>query len=297
MPHPPLKIYLLLFLAVMSASQSGNIIRLGQASPVVITMWRLTLAALFFLPLSRIGQFDYKKLKRLEQLSLVVCGVCLALHFYCWIHAVQLTTVANAAIVFSLNPILIALFELLFFKERIHSRIVAAFAIGLVGGVIVGREGVMLSGSHVAGVVSALGSAFFFAGYFLSGRYLRRVMPTYVYVISIYAVAALISLVVILVEKMPLMDYSPQTWLCFVLMALVPTVMGHTSYNYALGHLNATWVSVLTLAEPPLAALVALWVWHEPITWSALIGFGLIAVSTLLLLFAPSQRVIPLPDN
>ena len=60
----------------------------------------------------------------------------------------------------------------------------------------------------------------------------------------------------LVVVDAPLASYSARNWLCFVLMALVPTILGHTSINSALRYIPAGRVALATLSEPPLAGLV-----------------------------------------
>ena len=288
--HKPLMpgIYLLLAVGIVAASQSGNIIRLGDASPVAITAWRLAMAALFFLPGSRIWQFDFTRLTGRDFAMLGLSALFLALHFYTWIYAVQMTSVANAAIVFSLNPIFIAALEVLLFKEKIGKGLVAAVALGIVGGGVVGYQGLILDGHHMIGILSAFACALMFTGYFLVGRLLRRKMTSGVYVVTLYGTAAAISLLMLLVFKLPIFTFDHKTWLCFGLMALVPTIIGHTSFNIALGSVKASWIATMTLAEPLLAGVGAYFFWGEQLTLSVGIGFLFIVFSTIVLAFTPA---------
>jgi drug/metabolite transporter (DMT)-like permease len=44
--------------------------------------------------------------------------------------------------------------------------------------------------------------------------------------------------------------YSGQTYGWLVLLALVPQLLGHSTFNWALGYLSATYVSIALLGEP-----------------------------------------------
>jgi drug/metabolite transporter (DMT)-like permease len=44
--------------------------------------------------------------------------------------------------------------------------------------------------------------------------------------------------------------YPPSTYLWFLLLALVPQLLGHSSFNWALGYLSAAYVSITLLGEP-----------------------------------------------
>jgi len=277
------RVYIFLAFGLLAASQSGNIIRLGEAHPVAIAAWRLLIAAALLLPLCRGRIYELKKLKPADRVLLLLAGIFLATHFFTWIAAVQKTTVANAAVFFSINPVLAALGGLVFFKEKVGWRLAAAIGLGVAGVLVIGLDDFSISQKHLEGDLWAVACAVLFSGYFLIGRRLRRTTDTGVYVASVYAVAALVSFACLLVLRLPIVGYDGRTWLCFVLMALVPTMIGHTSYNYALRYLKVGTIAVATLTEPVFAGLVAFFAWGEGITWLVALGYLLICLSVAVL--------------
>jgi drug/metabolite transporter (DMT)-like permease len=48
-----------------------------------------------------------------------------------------------------------------------------------------------------------------------------------------------------------------------LLLALVPQLLGHTSYNWALRYLSAAYVAVVTLGEPVGAIVLAYFLLQE----------------------------------
>lgn len=294
----PGKVYLFLTAGLLAASQSGNIIRLGEAHPVAIAAWRLIIAAALLLPLCGKRIRELKNLKKTDQVLLLMAGVFLATHFFTWIAAVQMTTVANAAVFFSINPVMAALGGLLFFKEKVDWRLGAAIGLGICGVLVIGLDDFSISREHFEGDLWAVACALLFTGYFLVGRRLRRTIDTDVYVAGVYGIAALVSFVCLLFLRLPVIDYTAQTWLCFVLMALVPTMIGHTSYNYALKYIPVGWIAVATLTEPVFAGMVAFFAWGEGITWLVALGYLLICSSVGVLALGrrsdgPSRRNNP----
>jgi drug/metabolite transporter (DMT)-like permease len=294
----PGNVYLFLAFGLLAASQSGNIIRLGEAHPVAIAAWRLLIASVLLLPLCGGRIRELKKLKKLDQVLLLLAGVLLATHFFTWIAAVQMTTVANAAVFFSINPVMAALGGLIFFKEKVGWRLGAAIGLGMAGVLVIGLDDFEISQEHFTGDMWAVVCAVLFAGYFLIGRRLRRTMDTDVYVASVYGIAALLSFACLFALRLPVVDYGSQTWLCFVLMALVPTMIGHTSYNYALKYLKVGTIAVATLSEPVFAGIVAFFAWGEGITWKVALGYLLICSSVGVLALSrrtagPSRRSSP----
>jgi drug/metabolite transporter (DMT)-like permease len=55
-----------------------------------------------------------------------------------------------------------------------------------------------------------------------------------------------------------LIGYSPAAYGLIVLLAAGPQLIGHSSYNWALKYLSATFITVTILAEPIGASLLAI---------------------------------------
>lgn len=274
----------------MAASQSGNIIRLGHAHPVAIAAWRLVLAALVLLPIAgrRLGELTRLTARQLA--LLLLAGAALAVHFFAWITAVQWTTVANAAIFFAVNPILTATAAHLFFGERASWRLALSVGLGLCGVAVIGLDELDLTAGSLSGDAMALLCSALFSVYFLAGKSLRRRLDNRTYVTAVYGVAAVVSFAVLLALDLPLVDYDAQTWLCFGLMAAVPTLIGHSSFNCALLYIDASRISASTLSEPLLAAVVAYFAWDEPVRPAAWAGYALVCASVAVLLTESWRR-------
>ena len=76
-------------------------------------------------------------------------------------------------------------------------------------------------------------------------------------------------------------------------LALVPTLIGHTSFNNALHFVRAGWLSAVTLVEPVLAGAVAYFAWGEDITARVALGYLLVCLSVIVLVLdRPGSRGI-----
>ena len=275
---------LVIFLAVglVAASQSGNLIRIGDASAAAIAAWRLLVASLLLAPLAGARLAALKDLDRRDWLLLGLAGVALAAHFLTWIAAVQKTTVANASTFFAINPVITAVAGHLLFGERLGRRLLVSILVGLLGVTIIGVTDMRFSREHLPGDALAVLCSFLFTAYFLLGKRVREKLDNRAYVTVLYGIAAVVCFVVLAASGGPVIHHSPRSWLCFGLMALVPTMIGHTSMNYALRYLPAGRIATLSLSEPLLAGVVARFAWGEPIRVQTLAGYALICVSVVL---------------
>jgi drug/metabolite transporter (DMT)-like permease len=81
-----------------------------------------------------------------------------------------------------------------------------------------------------------------------------------------------------LLFQQPFLGYSPTTYLFFILLALVPQLIGHTTFNWALKYLPASMVAVTILGEPVGSTILAYFILGEGLTtWKLLGGIFILA--------------------
>ena len=64
-----------------------------------------------------------------------------------------------------------------------------------------------------------------------------------------------------------------------LLLALIPQLLGHTSFNWALKHLKANAVAISTLAEPIGASILAYIFFGQTVGFLKLTGMAVVLVS------------------
>ena len=118
----------------------------------------------------------------------------------------------------------------------------------------------------------ALVSGLLAGAYYLGGRSLRQTVALADYALVVYAFSALALWSAVFAAGDAWQSLSQREYLLFGLMALVPTLLGHTLQNWALGYLPAFVVTVTLLAEPVGAGLLALAIFGEQPGWPELLG-------------------------
>ena len=119
-------------------------------------------------------------------------------------------------------------------------------------------------------------------GYLLVGRRVRQKMDLTAYITLVYGVAAILLILLALLNGDSFFGYSPQTYWLFFLLALVPQLIGHTTLNWALRFFSATLVAVFILGEPIGAAILAYIFLGEPLTGNLLLGGALVLLGIYL---------------
>lgn len=283
---------------VVAVSTASLLIRFAQqagANSLAIAALRLSMAALVVAPLAWLRCRD--ELKRLSQLDLLVglaSGAFLGLHFATWISSLQYTSVASSVVLVTLSPIFVAIGSLVFLKERLPWPAIAGMGIAVAGGIVIALGDRAAGG--MAGANPALGNALAVAGalsiapHFLIGRRLRMRLSLLAYISVVYSAAALVLLVAVAVLRVPLMGFDPQACVWVVLLALVPQLIGHTSFNWALGYLPATYATIPVLGEPIGSTLLAVAVLDEPLTPAGALGGALVLGGIALMAIARARR-------
>lgn len=276
--------YLILGLGLLAVSTAALFIRFAQADGVpslAIAAVRLALSTLVLLPLTISRHRDSLRALPARSWALVsLSGVFLALHFATWITSLEYTTVTNSAVFVSASPIFVALISGFVLRERIGSLTWVGLLVAIAGSVVIAVGDSCtapggcstLTGGSLLGDSLALAGAAAVAVYLVIGRRLRQSLDLTPYITLTYGAAAITLLLICQATATPLTGYPPLSYLWLILLALVPQTIGHTSFNWALKHLPATFVSVVTLGEPILSTFLALLILGETPTPIKVVG-------------------------
>ncbi|MEJ2482847.1 MAG: asparaginase, partial [Gemmatimonadota bacterium] len=110
--------------------------------------------------------------------------------------------------------------------------------------------------------------------YFVIGRKLRATLDLLAYVVPVYAMAAAVCFFWAGMADLRITGWPAGTWWALAGLAIGPTLLGHTGFNWALRHVRAYVVSVIFLFEPLGATLLAVLVLGrtEIPGWNTLLG-------------------------
>jgi drug/metabolite transporter (DMT)-like permease len=247
--------------AVIALSFSAIFIKqldLAGVPPLVIAFYRMALATLLLLPAAlALKRREIRTLKRREIMLLAVGGFFLALHFGAWIASLKYLPIATAVVLVNSHPLFVVLASYFFLGERPTRGSLAGTVIGLTGMLIISGDGLKNVETGLIGNLLAILGALSVVGYFIIGRNLRARLSLLAYVTPLYAVCSLFLLVWAIAAGNPLYPYGATEWFYFAALAVVPTILGHTVFNWAIKHVKPTVISLAFLGEPVVAALLA----------------------------------------
>lgn len=290
---------------ILAVSTSSIFIRYAQvhAPSLTIAAVRLALASMLLAVIMVWRHRNALRVLSRSDLGLAwLSGGFLAVHFASWISSLEYTSVASSVIFVSTAPLWVAILSPLTLKESLARSVWFGLALALVGGVIVGLsdscalEGAALTcppwsqfvaGRAFFGNLLALIGAWAGAGYLLIGRRLRAKMSLIPYIFVVYGIAALILVVVMFSAGQTPVGFPPQTYLWLLLLALVPQLLGHSTFNWALRYLSAAYVSITLLGEPIGSIILAYFLLKE--TPTPLMIFGAILILTGIFIASRAQ--------
>jgi drug/metabolite transporter (DMT)-like permease len=297
--RPQVNPFLAIFFGILAVSTASVFIRYAQAyaPSLVIAAWRLTLATLVLAPAALTR--SRPELKRMTHYELglgLLSGIFLAAHFATWISSLEYTSVASSVVLVSTSPLFVALLAPIFLKERISRQVIVGFVFALAGIVIVAISDTCswqnahlacpplnesLRGKAFLGDMLALAGALAGACYIIIGRKLRGGISVISYIFVVYSMAAVVLVLVMLAAGQSPWGYPPVAYVWFLLLALVPQLLGHSTFNWALGYLSAAFVSLTLLGEPIGSTILAYFLLHETPTALKVIGAILILAGIL----------------
>jgi len=282
-----------ILVAILAVSTASIFIRLAQrdAPSLVIAALRLTFASLILAPVAFTRhKEELSKLTRNDLLLGFLSGIFLAIHFATWITSLEYTSVASSVVFVSTGPLWVALLSPIYLKEALTRNILIGILLALLGGTVIGlgdscqfNYGLIcppfsefVQGQAFLGNFLALVGAWSVAGYLIIGRKLRAGMSLVPYVFVVYGIAALVLLAIMFIAGQKPAGLPPVSYLWILLLALVPQLLGHSTYNWALRYLPAALVSITTLGEPIGSAVLAYFILREAPTFMTILGGFLI---------------------
>lgn len=282
MSQPIINPYLAVLLGVLAAAFSSIFTKAAEAPPLIIAFYRMAFTVLLLAPVTlATGRRELRALTRRDVLPACGAGIMLTLHFATWVTSLNYTSIASSTVLVTMQPLFVITGGYLFYKEKITRRGLLGAAIALSGSVLVGISDFRVGGQALWGDFLAFSGAFFVAGYMLVGRGIRERLSLLPYITMVYGSSMLTLFLAAVMLQLPLVPYPPGTWLMFVLLAAVPTVMGHTVFNWALRYVKAAVVSVSILGESVGATILAYFIFHQVPTLLQVTG-GLIIITGLM---------------
>lgn len=253
------RIWWLLVIGIFGISTSTLWIRLSDSEEVNLAFRRLAISVpvLWFLARQTKQAISISTQAR----AVLISGACLALHFGAWMASLAHLSVATSVVLVYVHPVIVYVIEVIRGQARADALRLIGVIVTIIGTVILamtaGQETDQLGlKDPTLGVILALIGSLAFVGYIFAGRTASQQLPTSVYTCRAYGVAALLLLGYLIITGGLEAPDSGAEWGYALLLAVFPTLLGHTPLNAALNYLPPSVVSTAFLGEVAGAPLL-----------------------------------------
>ena len=214
-----------------------------------------------------------------------------------YVYAIKLTTASTTALILGVTPIFVALGAWAVGLERLSGRFWFAAAVSFVGVALVASgSGGSFSG-NVVGDLLAVVTAATWAGYSLIVAPLMRRHSPY-RISAIVLVVGWIPLVITAARQLATQNFDLpwQVWACLVYAVLGPLVTTNVLWFTAISRVGPSRATLFANVQPFFAALIAVVLLSEPLSWVQVAGGAAIGLALVLSRLEQKVPQEPLAD-
>ena len=281
--------FVIVSIGIVAISFASIFIRLCNDVPsIMIATYRLTLSSIILILIAKSKGIRISSYNKRHILLGTLGGFFLSLHFFFWISSLKFTSVASSVVLVATNPIFVGLFSYLFFKEKQPAEVIIGIILSFSGSIILAVGDYSFQGltaqnpSFLLGDILAFLGAIMASGYLMVGSKLREEMDILPYISMVYTFSACFLLITSLALGISFIGYKQSSYFYMILLAIVPQLIGHTAFNWALRHLKASMVAIAILGEPIGASILAYFIFGETIQMFQSVGIILIFLAIII---------------
>lgn len=291
MDQPKIPPLIAILIGVISVSTSAILVKLAEADSGVIAFYRMLFSVLLMAPSFLL---HYRKevlnIEKKDWVFSIVAGIFLAFHFILWFESLRYTSVASSTVLVTLQPLFAIAGTYFFFKEPIVFKTIISGIIAIAGSVLISWGDFKVGGMAFYGDMLALIACALVTGYMLFGQEVRRRVSLTSYTIIVYTASTVTLFFYMLFKGESFGPYPKVEWLWFVLLAVVPNLLGHNLFNWAIKWVSANVISIAILFEPVGASILAYFIFHEYLVATQIIG-GIIVIIGITLFVIDESKI------
>ncbi|MFZ0132192.1 MAG: DMT family transporter [Desulfobacterales bacterium] len=267
----------------------------GHVAPFSAAFLRFAVAAVFLLLFLLRAEGRIPALRKRQAVPILVLGMTGVFAYnYFFFKGLQLIEAGRAAVIIANNPIGIALFSALLFKERLSRVQVAGILLSVAGAVFVvtrGQPAQLLSGGFGVGELLIFGCVLSWVTFSLVGRSVLKTLSP----LAAIFYAALVGTAALFLPACgegllsSIGRYRVIDWLAIFYLGFFGTVAGFVWYYDGIKKIGPTKAGLFINFVPVSAVVLAFFVLGEPITPSLFAG-TLLVVSGV---FLTNRRAAP----
>ena len=271
--------YVLLFVALLAVSSSAWVVRLlPEHSATTIAFWRMFLASLMAFTVS------YKTiLTFVPSKKILLAGIFLGFHFALFFRSVQLTSIAEAALLGTIAPVFTEFYSIMFQKKGFSIKVFFGLSLALLGAYTLISQSSFSDTSTYGNLLAVLCSVAM-AVVLLVGKDVRKNVSLFEYSRWLFLYAAACLFLISLYQNVNVFSFSVSDFGWFIFLAAVPTMVGHNIFYFLVKTLSATTVAAVPLGEPVISSFGAFFLFNEPVSLFVFLGGSVTLVGVYIII-------------
>jgi len=269
--------FLLIASGVLFYGTGPVLARSSETTGALISFWRLWFGVGLFVVALVVHRLSGRELGTARGWGwAVAAGSAFALNQVLFFSAVKRTSVADASLMSTMSPLVVAVLAIPLFGERPARAFRWWSLVATLGAVFVILASSSRTNGDLLGMLMALASTIMFSGFFLISKWSRPQIPVVGFLTGVMGAAAIwVTLYVIAIGASPGSVSGADKWRALA-MATIPGALGHVVMTWPLRYLPANIPPLMRLAGPVVSSGLAWLVLGEAATWVHLVGGAII---------------------
>jgi drug/metabolite transporter (DMT)-like permease len=291
-------IYGLLLVGVFACSTSAVMIKASSEPSILVAAFRLLLASILLSPFYVLALKKHRTQYTLRHLRATIApGIILGLHFITWITGVRYTLIANATLIVTMTPVVMPFFLYFLFRQKLTRAEWLGTVLAVIGVLVLTGFDFQFDPKHFRGDMICLLSLILLTYYLVLARINRNIPSIWLYLVPLYFFAGVFCLLLTPVFQVnPIKIYALREIALLVGLALIPTVIGHSLFNYCMRHLPSQFVAIVTPSEFIIAGILAYLIYTEVPQWTFYVA-GLLLVTGIFAALKDQSQDFPSGDT
>ncbi len=250
-------------ISIIAVSFAAIFVRFSESNPIAIAFHRMFFSTLILFPFVFLYLEEIRQISKRQWIILTGVGFLLGGHMAAWISSLEYTSVASSVVLVTSHPLLVSWLSGRYLGEKTSKEAYLGILVALGGISIMAFSDYQVSGWSLYGDFLAILGMVLVSGYIVKGRQMRKKLSVIPYVFVVYGFSSIFLGVLSIPLSGTFKIYPVREYLLFLSLAIIPTMFGHTLYNWALKFVKARTASISLLGEPIGSSILALILLNE----------------------------------
>jgi drug/metabolite transporter (DMT)-like permease len=274
-----------LVIGILCIAFSPIFVKLAGAPPIIAAFYRVFLAWLVLAPycLAKVNL----KINRKDLLTAMLGGLIFASDIAVWNISLGRISATVSTLLANLAPVWVGLISFFIFRKKSGLLFWVGTCVAIAGMIVlVGYQNIIHLQFNI-GIILALLASLFYAIYIVITNNILQRIGTLSFMFYNMLAASVFLLIVSGWQGGNLVNFSLNTWLCFLGMSLLCQLTGWITINYSLKFLEGTKVSIALLGQTVIAGFMAVLLLHESLQLKEIVGSVIILAGIAITFLKP----------